>query len=259
LRESPRGFLRQIVPDTAPDELVRIFPREFLRIRIGVQVRCAIGITFKGDGGYGDYRTCGKLLFQIVIFSLASGQSKPPAVIMDNDSDMVRDRCPEGNHQLVIPEINNLTMQNQSEKVKRSAGEYMLTALSRQPDLNDPIKKLTAPAGKKSFLVFKQNKYLIVPTESIALFYIKYESSVIGCFDGQEYFVNYSLEQIQHLLTELQFFRLNRQYLINFDAVKEVEHYFARKLSVKLSVPVPDKLLVSKEKVSVFLQWLENR
>ena len=159
----------------------------------------------------------------------------------------------------VIPEINNLTMQNQSEKVKRPAGEYALTALKRQSHLHDPIRKLTASAGKKSFLVFKQNKYLIVPTDSIAFFYIKYESSVIVCFDGQEYFVNYSLEQIQHLLTELQFFRLNRQYLINFDSVKEVEHYFARKLSVKLSVPVPDKLLVSKEKVSVFLQWLENR
>ena len=129
----------------------------------------------------------------------------------------------------------------------------------RLPWLNDLLTKLTTTAGKKSFLVFKSNKYVIVPTENIAFFYIKYESPVIMCFDRQEYFVNYSLEQIQNLLPEKQFYRLNRQYLINFNAVREVEHYFARKLLVNPIIPVKDKLIVSKEKVTEFLHWLDNR
>jgi two-component system response regulator LytT len=118
---------------------------------------------------------------------------------------------------------------------------------------------LQGSTGKKSFLVFNQNKYITVPTENIAFFYIKYESPIIVCFDKQEYFVNYSLEQVQNLLPEKEFFRLNRQYLVNFNAVKEVEHYFARKLLVNLTVPAKDKLLVSKEKVTCFLHWLDNR
>ena len=128
----------------------------------------------------------------------------------------------------------------------------------RLPWLNDLLTKLTT-TGKKSFLVFKSNKYVIVPTENIAFFYIKYESPVIMCFDRQEYFVNYSLEQIQNLLPEKQFYRLNRQYLINFNAVKEVEHYFARKLLVNPVIATKDKLIVSKEKVTEFLHWLDNR
>jgi two-component system, LytTR family, response regulator LytT len=64
---------------------------------------------------------------------------------------------------------------------------------------------------------------------------------------------------IQELIDNLQFFRLNRQYLVNFSAIKEVEHYFARKLLIKLTIPAHDKLLVSKVKVSAFLAWLENR
>ena len=129
----------------------------------------------------------------------------------------------------------------------------------RLPWLNDLLTKLTNATGKKSFLVFKNNKYVIVPTENIAFFYIKYESPMIMCFDKQEYFVNYSLEQIQNLLLEKQFYRLNRQYLINFNAVKEVEHYFARKLLVNPIIPTKDKLIVSKEKVTEFLHWLDNR
>ena len=127
------------------------------------------------------------------------------------------------------------------------------------PNLEELLTRLTAPQGKTSFLVFKQNRYITVPTEKIAFFYVKYESSVIVCFDRQEYFVDHSLEQIQSLVTDKRFFRVNRQYLINFHAVKEVEHYFARKLLVNLTVPAPDKLLVPREKVSAFLQWLENR
>ena len=113
--------------------------------------------------------------------------------------------------------------------------------------------------GKTSFLVFRKNKYIIVPVENIAFFYVRHESSAIVCFDRQEYFVNHSLDHIQELLTDSQFFRLNRQYLINFHAIKDVEHYFARKLLVNLTIPFTDKLLVPKEKVSVFLSWLDNR
>lgn len=120
-------------------------------------------------------------------------------------------------------------------------------------------RPMTDFLGKKSFLVFKNNKYLTVPTENIALFYIKYESAMIMCFDRQEYFVNYSLDQIKKLLPDGQFFRLNRQYLINFNAIKEVEHYFARKLLVNPAIQLKEKLIVSKEKVSDFLHWLDNR
>ena len=121
------------------------------------------------------------------------------------------------------------------------------------------VIEVPPPTGKKSFLVFKHNKYITVPTQHIAFFYVKYESPIIVCKDRREYAVNYSLKQIHNLVTDQQFFRLNKQYLINFDAVKEVEHYFARKLLVKLTVDAPDKLLVAKEKAADFLRWLENR
>ena len=142
---------------------------------------------------------------------------------------------------------------NTSDEVKNLFQQFRL------PALDDLFRKLSTSTGKRSFLVFRGNKYINVLTENIAFFYIKYESAVIMCFDKQEYFVNYSLEQVQHLLPEKQFYRLNRRYLINFTAVKEVEHYFARKLLVNPVIPTKDKLIVSREKVTHFLSWLDNR
>ena len=129
----------------------------------------------------------------------------------------------------------------------------------RHYTLDDLLLRILAMSGKKSFLVFKHNKYFTISTKDIAYFHVKYGTSIIKCFDRQEYFVNYSLEQIQKLVDEKQFFRINRQYLVNFSAVKEAEHYFARKLLVNLFVPANDKLLVPKEKSGVFLKWLDNR
>ncbi|TCC91724.1 response regulator transcription factor [Pedobacter frigiditerrae] len=127
------------------------------------------------------------------------------------------------------------------------------------PDLDNILKQIVLDEGKKSFLVFKHQKYTTVQTEQIAFIYIRNDSASIMTFKQEEYALDQSLDQLQALLSAKQFFRLNRQYLINFSAVKEVEHYFGRKLFVKLIIPSPEQLLIGKEKTSAFLNWLENR
>ena len=158
--------------------------------------------------------------------------------------------------------LSNMKMINQIESGDmgyRGIKTTPVPAIYGLSNLDDLISKLATAIGKQRFLVFKNNKYTNVLTDNIAFFYINYESSAIMCFDKQEYFVDYSLEQIQRKLNAKQFFRINRQYLVNFAAIKEVEHYFARKLLVNLSVPTKDKILVSREKVRQFLDWLDER
>lgn len=127
------------------------------------------------------------------------------------------------------------------------------------PDFDFLLTRHGEETGKRSFLVFKNNKYVTVQTENIAFFFIKYDAPSIMTFDKTEYPLTQSLDEISKLLSPSQFFRVNRQYLVNFSAVKEAEHYFSRKLLLKLTVPTEEKLLVGKEKVTAFLNWLENR
>src|SRR5579859_3862123 len=89
LGERLRGFLRQVVPDAAGDEPVRIFARELAAIGGRVRVRRAVGVAFEGDRGHGDDGTCGKSVFQVVIFALAVSQAEPPAVIVNNHVDVI--------------------------------------------------------------------------------------------------------------------------------------------------------------------------
>lgn len=126
-------------------------------------------------------------------------------------------------------------------------------------DLEKFIQKIDTQENKTSFLVYKHQKYITVEISQIAYLYIQYASPSIVTFSGEEYSINQSLDQVQQQLSDKQFYRLNRQYLINFSAIKEVEHYFSRKLFIRLVVPSPEKLLIGKEKTTAFLQWLENR
>ena len=77
------------MPDSAADGPVRIFAGKLLGIGSWVRMRRAVGVAFESDGGHRDDRTFGKPLFQIVIFRLAFGQSLPPAIIVDDDRDVI--------------------------------------------------------------------------------------------------------------------------------------------------------------------------
>src|SRR5216684_2296506 len=88
--EGLRSFLRQIVPDAALDEPVRIIAGEFPGIGAGVRMRGTIGIAFKRNGGHADNRSFSERLFEIVVFRLALRQAESPAVIVDHDADLIR-------------------------------------------------------------------------------------------------------------------------------------------------------------------------
>ena len=127
------------------------------------------------------------------------------------------------------------------------------------PDLSKLLSQITHATGKTSFLVFKNQKYTTIQTADVAFFYISNEMTFAMCFNGQQFPLTQTLTQITDLVSSKQFFRVNRQYLLNFKAIKEVEHYFMRKLYISLVIESPDKLFINKEKAHSFFAWMEDR
>ncbi|WP_321424618.1 LytTR family DNA-binding domain-containing protein [uncultured Bacteroides sp.] len=107
-----------------------------------------------------------------------------------------------------------------------------------------------------SILVYHKEKILPVKMDEIALFYIDNEVTYLLTFASQKYVAGKTLEELEQL-SGSNFFRINRQYLVNRKAVIDASRYFLRKLSVNLSIPYKEKILVSKEKTPQFLNWLE--
>lgn len=142
-------------------------------------------------------------------------------------------------------------------KVKGLAEFYQ----TNNPDLSKLARAMEQlqPAQKTSFLVSFQGKFLPIQVADIAFFTVLGETVWLYPFKGGHYYVPYSLEELEGMVGNRQFYRANRQYLINFDAIREVEHGFARKLTVKLAVKTPDPVTVSKAKAGDFLRWMDER
>ena len=108
-----------------------------------------------------------------------------------------------------------------------------------------------------SVLVHFKDKILPVKIKEIALFYIENEITYLLTFDKNKYSISKTLDELSRICGS-RFFRANRQFLVNRKAIIDVSQYFSRKLSVNISVPFKDKIIISKEKTPVFLAWLQE-
>ena len=73
--------------------------------------------------------------------------------------------------------------------------------------------------------------------------------------DDRTYYLNQTLDEIMAQLDPEQFFRANRQFIISRKAVKDLSIWFGNKLAVNLTVPVPEKTIVSKARAGEFKTW----
>lgn len=120
----------------------------------------------------------------------------------------------------------------------------------------DALLNKDAPKSA-AVLVHYKDKIMPVRLDEIALFYIEHEITYLLTFDQKTYSINRPLDELENVCGN-NYFRVNRQCLINRKAVLDASHYFSRKLSVNITVPFKDKIMVSKEKTPQFLHWLET-
>jgi DNA-binding LytR/AlgR family response regulator len=110
---------------------------------------------------------------------------------------------------------------------------------------------------KGSLLVYYKDKILPVKIEEVALIYIDHDITHILTFGQKSYTINKTLDELEKLAGR-DFFRANRQYIIQRRAVKEASQYFARSLSVTLTIPFHETIKINKVKVPEFLDWLSD-
>jgi two-component system response regulator LytT len=108
-----------------------------------------------------------------------------------------------------------------------------------------------------SVLVYHKEKIIPVKLTEIAVFFIKHEVVHLHTLDGKTYTINKTMDEVQQI-TGADFYRANRQFIVNRNAIGNVEQYFARKISVVLTIPFDTIITVSKEKIPNFLEWLEG-
>ncbi|HLU87658.1 MAG TPA: LytTR family DNA-binding domain-containing protein [Taishania sp.] len=132
------------------------------------------------------------------------------------------------------------------------------TFLERNIENNEALQALSdIPYTKSTLLIHHREKVIPLKISEIALAYIRNESVYVRTFEGHNYVINKSLDEMENFLGT-HFYRANRQFIVNRDAVKDVTTFLTRKYLVNLTFPFTEQITVSKEKMTSFLQWLKN-
>lgn len=109
------------------------------------------------------------------------------------------------------------------------------------------------------FLIRYNSQYVFVKAEDIAYIYITLSVVYAYTHKGQRLPLDYTLAQIKDMLDKAVFFRVNRQFIVNIDAISKISTYPNSRLILKLKPDTEDEVIVSREKVSNFKEWLEGK
>jgi two-component system response regulator LytT len=128
-----------------------------------------------------------------------------------------------------------------------------------QIDFNDIKKLLVNPIDreyKKRFSVKVGQHIKLINIDDIECFYSENKGTYLYCTDGRNYLLDTTLELLESELEPRTFFRINRKFFVNIHAIKDMVSYTNSRLQIKLKTYNTDDVIVARERVKEFKEWL---
>lgn len=117
-----------------------------------------------------------------------------------------------------------------------------------------------APVYQERFLVHMGARMRSVTTAEIAYFMADGKYLHLVTHDAKDYIIDRTLTDVGEKLPPNLFFRINRRFIISFDAIREMIRYSGSRIKVLLNPPLAEgeEAFVSTDRVQDFRQWLNR-
>lgn len=156
---------------------------------------------------------------------------------------------------------------------------YLLKPI-RKNDLADSLKKYASlksaftidfdallagiqgkkPEYKKRFLIQIGEKIRKVEISEVAYFYVLDKGAYMKTFAGNTYPVDYTLDRLAESIDPEKFFRINRKFIVNMDAIANMVAYSRGRIKLDLKPCTDDEFdtIVSIDRSADFKKWLNS-
>jgi two-component system LytT family response regulator len=111
---------------------------------------------------------------------------------------------------------------------------------------------------RSRFLVNKADSMIPIAAEDIAFLYTEDKVVFLITRDNRRFMLNYSLDQLEKQLNPVSFFRVNRQFIVAMRSIHKIHNYFNYKLKIELTPVSEQEVIVSRQKVAEFKDWLDH-
>jgi len=148
------------------------------------------------------------------------------------------------------------------EELYFALDKYKSQANAIKPvDLTALIEQLQPKAEKEyktRFLVKKGSRYFSIEAKNVAHVYTRERVHYLKTFDGADYIIENNLDVLEQQLSPETFFRVNRQFIVNYASVKEVITWFDGKLKLIIKPDPFEEIIISRLKAGDFKNWLNK-
>jgi len=128
------------------------------------------------------------------------------------------------------------------------------------PDYSALLDTLRSQGGQtylRRMLIRFGNSIKLVDMADAAYFYTKDKITfLVTRSTGKRFPVDYPLDKLEGMLDPAVFFRINRQFIINVSAIKEMHPYSKSRVKVELEPSTDLETIVSTERSAEFKKWL---
>lgn len=109
---------------------------------------------------------------------------------------------------------------------------------------------------KKRFTIKMGQQLKMIPIEEVECFYSENKGTYLHTYDNRDYLLDGTLEQLETELDPNDFYRVSRKFIIPMKGIKEIQMYSNSRLKVILPTYKDDEVIVAREKVTDFKNWL---
>ncbi|MBZ4044243.1 LytR/AlgR family response regulator transcription factor [Flavobacterium hibisci] len=118
--------------------------------------------------------------------------------------------------------------------------------------LSNPFEK----TYRERFTVKIGHHLKVITKDEIECFFSENKGTYIHTYDNRDYLIDSTLEILEQELNKKDFFRVSRKFIVPLKAIKEIQVYTNSRLKIILPTYKDDEVIVSREKVQDFKNWL---
>lgn len=111
---------------------------------------------------------------------------------------------------------------------------------------------------KSRFLVKVGEHLKMINCNDIAFFHSMKKATFIRNAEGRDYAIDQTLDQIELMVNPAEFYRVNRSCIVRMNFIHDIVAYSNSRLKIVPTVKTDDDIIVSRERVSQFKDWLER-
>jgi len=112
---------------------------------------------------------------------------------------------------------------------------------------------------QKRIVVRYGNTIKAIEIADIAYFFTESGNILFRTFENNTYPLDISLDKMEPLLNPENFYRINRQFIINFKAIKEMYGYSKSRVRIILDPHCEHETIASTDRSSDFKKWLTGK